>query len=105
MGRFRTYRPAASAVMSSIMTNVAAAATSVSPCSHRSSDRCTTVAGLGIVLLDGFPEIAEELAARQSLGLHALHPVIFHRPELRGPALALLRRDRVDRPARLLDRL
>src|SRR5262245_32503089 len=101
MGRLNRYRPTASAVVSSIITSVASAARRVSARSQASSQRAIRPA-LRVVLLDGLPQVGEELAAGQALGLHALHPLLLHRLELVRPALALLGRQRVDGPARLL---
>src|SRR6266540_5406639 len=102
MGRLKRYRPTASAVVSSIMNKVASAATRVSIRSQPSSHLCM---GLGVVPLDGLPQIAEELAAWQPLGLHALQPLLLDRLELGQPALALLGRQSVDGSTGLLDRL
>src|SRR5262252_6845813 len=104
MGRFSTYRPTASAVVSSIMAKAVRTATRVRKRSHASSQVCTAPA-LGIVLLEGLAQVGEGLAAGQALGLHALHPVVLHGLELDGPALTFFPGHGVDGRACLLGRL
>src|SRR6266540_7135572 len=85
------------------MLKVARAAMRVSTRSQPPSHLCMLRSG--VVPLDGLPQIAEELAAGQPLGLHALQPLLLDRLELGRPALALLGRQGIDGPAGLLDRL
>src|SRR6266508_348278 len=85
------------------MLKVARAAMRVSTRSQPSSHLCMLRSG--VVPLDGLPQIAEELAAGQPLGLHALEPLLLDRLELGQPALALLGRQSVDGSTGLLDRL
>src|SRR5262245_65540173 len=85
------------------MMNAVTTATRVRILSAASSQLCT--AGLGIVLLDGVAKVAQDLAAGEVLGLHALHPLLLHRLELDPPALTLLRGHHVDGRPRLLGRL
>src|SRR5262245_7711075 len=88
------------------MPNVATAATRVNAHSQRSSQRRTAVTRrprrLLVVLLDGLPQVVQQLPSRQPLCLHALYPILFDRLELGDPALALLLRHGVDRRVRFL---
>src|SRR5262245_9149675 len=84
------------------MQNVASAAIRVTPRSQAS--RAERMCALRVVPLGRLPQIVEELAAGQALGLHALDPIILEALQARAPALPFLLGHLVDRPARLLDR-